>query len=85
MMWGYYGNGWTGWLMFGAMLLGLFIFAALLFVLIRAISGQGQSGVQVISQGAASPQEIIRQRYARGEIDNTTMQRMLNDLSEPPK
>ncbi len=85
MMWGYYGNGWAGWLMFGMMLLGFLIFVALLFVLIRAISGQGQNSAQIISQGTSSPQEIIRQRYARGEIDNDTMQKMLNDIREPQK
>ena len=78
MMWGY-GFGW-GWFMmaFGGVL-WLAILAVLVWALIRWWEGRGRvSG----PSGSATPSalEILRQRYARGEIDTATFEQMRERL-----
>ena len=62
--------GWMGlWWLLGAALVGAFVWA-----LVR--SARSSSG----DESGQSPEKIIKQRYARGEIDRETYQRMRSDL-----
>lgn len=78
MMWGY-GFGW-GWFMmaFGGVL-WIAILAVLVWALIRW--WEGRTPVSGPS-GSASPSalDILRQRYARGEIDTATFEQMRERL-----
>jgi len=78
-MWGY-NPGWGGWLI---MSVGMVFLTVLLIVLvwalIRWINGRPpQSGVPLA--GGPSALEILEQRYARGEIDEATFERMRERL-----
>ncbi len=81
MMWGY-GFGW-GWLM---MSLGMILWIALLVVLVWAIIRGLERRTGAPGQGPATPLnepsalEILRRRYARGEIDAATFERMREQL-----
>jgi putative membrane protein len=78
MMWGY-DFGW-GWFM---MSLGMVFWIALLVVLVwatirwldRRSNGVGPQG-SAVPTGGPSALEILRQRYARGEIDTATFEQM---------
>ena len=66
-------------------LIALALLGALVWLLIRALSGgrnRRPPQVAPIASGGASASaiEILRQRYARGEIDGDTFQVMLNQL-----
>jgi len=82
MMWGY-GFGW-GWLM---MTFGTVFWIALLVVLVWAVirllssraSGPAPQGT-TMPPGGPSAMEILRQRYARGEIDEVTFEHMRERL-----
>ena len=83
MMWGY-GFGW-GWLL---MSLGMVLWIALLVVLVWAVirwleRKTSTSGSQNTSIPASGPSalEILRQRYARGEIDTATFEQMRERLT----
>lgn len=86
MMWGY-GFGWGGMLL---MLLGTLLFLALLAVLIWAVvrfaTGKTTRPVPPytsVAPTAPSAVEILRQRYARGEIDTATYEQMRTRLETP--
>ncbi len=80
MMWGY-GFGW-GWLM---MSLGTVLWIALLVVLVWALIRWLGSKTSTPPPSGPSAEEILRQRYARGEIDTATFEQMRERLqaSEP--
>ena len=64
--------GWhMGWMGFGWLVLAVLI-ALVVWAATRASRGAGSNG--------ESPREILKRRYARGEIDRETYQRMLRDL-----
>jgi putative membrane protein len=78
MMWGY-GFGW-GWFM---MAFGGVLWIALLVILVWALIRWLERKARVSGpSGSASPSalEILRQRYARGEIDATTFEQMRERL-----
>lgn len=83
MMWGYYPDG-AGWLMmvFGN-LLWIALLGALVWVVIRwfgrrpNLPGSQRPGT---SGDGISALEILRQRYARGEIDAVTFEQMRERL-----
>jgi len=95
MGWGYTGgatsgNGWLwglGMGLGGLMMLafwGVLISGIVLFV--RWIAGQGASGTT--PSATEDPMTILRRRYAAGEIDQQTFERMRSDLegvSSPPR
>ncbi|MDI3325827.1 SHOCT domain-containing protein [Pontibacterium granulatum] len=59
-------NDGSGWYMFGhgmGMLFWLVILVLVIWFLVRLISGKGNN------EEKASPQDILAERYARGEID----------------
>jgi len=81
MMWGY-GFGWGGmFLMLLSLLLWVLVIGLLVWALIRWLAprapGSGWPG-----SGPAGPtaMEILRQRYARGEIDAATFEQMRERL-----
>ena len=92
MMWGYYpGVGW--WMIlssvFWLVLIGVAIWA--LVVLARWVGRQTSTrtdhpmgGPPVGPAAGPSAEEIVRQRYARGEIDAATYEQMRERLDSPP-
>lgn len=85
MMW-YYGPGWGGMLwmglggLFWTLLLGLAI-----WLLVRWITRQSTMGSSPSAGTPPNPPsalEILRQRYARGEIDEATYTKMRGFLEE---
>jgi putative membrane protein len=85
MMWGY-GFGWGGMLL---MLVGTLLFLALLAILIWAmLRFASRNTTPVLPYGNREPVgpsalEILRQRYARGEIDAATYEQMRERLESP--
>lgn len=86
MMWYYGGSGWTGggWGGFALMALSMIVWFALLGALLMALARWFQSRP---ASGSALPppdaREILRQRFARGEVDATTYHAMLAELNRP--
>ena len=86
MMWGY-GFGWGGMFL---MLVGTALLLALLVVLVWAVIARINGKTTPLvppSPGAPLPGpsalEILRQRYARGEIDTMTYEQMRERLETP--
>lgn len=63
-------------------LLMLLLLGVLLWLIGRAIFGRGRNRATVTAGtvGTVSAVEVLRQRYARGEIDGDTFQTMLSQL-----
>ena len=80
MMWGYgTAYGWGGMLlMLLSMLFWFALLGALIWALVRWVT---RSGVSAGTPGSPSALEILQQRYARGEIDDGTFERMRQHLS----
>jgi len=75
--------GW-GWIFFGGLMMVLFwggLIALIVFAL-RGVSGGGQnrSGERSESQGTAAPLEIVKTRYASGEITQDEFEAIRKDL-----
>ena len=70
-------HGWDGFFHWGWMgvwsLVGLVLVAGVLWALIRPAHR---------ASGPASPEDTLKRRYARGEIDEETYERMLTRLRE---
>ena len=75
MMWGWQPYGAMGGLSWLWMLLELAVLVLLVYWLGRAFSPQGQG------TNRGKTQDTLRERYARGEIDQETYERMRRDLS----
>lgn len=85
MMW-YYGSGWAGMLWMGlSMLFWTLLLGLVIWLLVRWITRQSRAG-NLPSAGtpvnSPSALEILRQRYARGEIDEATFTKMSGFLEE---
>ena len=77
--WGYFGGGnWMGWL--GPILMLVFwaLVIAGVVLLIRWLVAQGRSAGG--TGGGRSPMDILKERYARGEITREQFERMREDL-----
>lgn len=75
MMWGY-NPGWGGWLMMSVgMVVMLVLLGILVWTLIRWLNSRA-------TPPGSSALEILQQRYARGEIDDATYERMREHLQE---
>lgn len=78
MMWGYYWS-WGGALvMILSMLLWVAVVGAIIVLVVRWLGSQSSS--RGTSTHPASAMEILKQRYARGEIDEATFRRMRDEL-----
>jgi putative membrane protein len=79
MMWGYGTTyNWGGMLlMLLSMLFWFALLGALIWALVRWIT---RSGVSSGTPSSPSALEILQQRYARGEIDDATFERMRQQL-----
>jgi putative membrane protein len=85
MMYGYYGPG-MGWWMVLSSLFWLLLVAAAVWALVRFLSRRSNSGRHDMTNLSSGPsaEEILCQRYARGEIDANTFQRMRAELESTP-
>ena len=83
MWWGQhmFGLGWSGWLLGGLMML-LFWggIIALAFFAIRALSGSGSRATSNQSMSGESALDILKKRYARGEISKEEYETIRGDL-----
>lgn len=83
MMWGQhmYGLGWGGWLLGGLMML-LFWggIIALIFFAIRAFSGSGSRAASKQTNSGESALDILKKRYARGELSKEEYETIRDDL-----
>jgi putative membrane protein len=79
MMWGYGTTyGWGGmFLMLLSMLFWFALLGALIWGLVHWVT---RTGATSATPGSPSALEILRQRYARGEIDDATFERMQRQL-----
>ena len=82
MMWGY-GWGWPGmlWMSLGG-ILGLVALGLLFWALVHWLNKRPLTSDRLSEQGQ-SPLEILRRRYARGEVDVATYERMRDKLRSP--
>lgn len=82
MMWGY-GFGWSWVLMSFGMILWIALLVVLVWALIRWLERKTSAPTSATTTWPTSEQsaeEILRQRYARGEIDAQTFERMRAQL-----
>ena len=85
MMWGYNYSG-MGWWMVLSSLVWLVLVGLAVWALVRWVSHQTRNGPnRPASNPDAGPsaEEILRQRYARGEIDAATYEQMRARLAPP--
>ena len=70
MMWD---GSWTGWLLMGPVTMLLFFGAivALIVVLVRWLGGQGAAAGSRWPEAEKTALDILRERFARGEIDKS--------------
>lgn len=82
MMWGYYGSG-LGWggvlLMTLSMVFWFAVLGLLIWALVRWVTRYSAPRGMPLVHGT-SAREILEQRYARGEIDATTLEQMRERL-----
>ena len=65
-----------GWWGMGGMWIFWIVMIVVIVLLIRLIMPSTTSG----TRSGESPEDILKKRYARGEIDHKTYQKMLEDL-----
>ncbi len=82
MMWGYYGpnTAWMGWSMALSALFWIALLGVIVWGITRLVGGRNRSTFQ--TPPPLTAEEILRQRYARGEIDAQTYEAMRERLSE---
>lgn len=75
-------GGWSGWF-FGPVMMILFIAVAVaaIVLLVRSISGAGHAGAPHPPPGK-TPLDILKERFARGEIDQTEFEERRKILGE---
>jgi putative membrane protein len=82
MMWGYYPG--MGWWMVVSSIFWLALVGIAVWALVRLVGHQTRTGSRSqqdeLSSGS-SAEEILRRRYARGEIDEATFERMREQLA----
>jgi putative membrane protein len=83
MMWGYSGSGAVGgWGMGLGMLAMLAFWIALIVGVVLLVRwATGQAAVPIASTGTDDPTAILKRRYAAGEIDQATYERMKQELA----
>ena len=79
MMFGY-GNGWAFFLMFLVMIVLVAAIVVAVVFAARGMSMGGPSGQSPSSPTVESPKDILKRRYAAGEIDREEFLQRLHDL-----
>ena len=81
MMWDGYGTGWMG----GMWVFGLLvvIIVALLVLTLMRVRGGEVGGQTHESGGPGHARAILKERYARGEIDTADYEERLRNLERP--
>lgn len=79
MMWGYDGFGYGGFGMGIGMLLFWGLIIAAIVVLVRGFGGSSKGSAPRLPEKTAL--DILRERYARGEIDKAEFEEKRRDLS----
>lgn len=72
MHWGYYGMGMGGWMMILWVIIGLILIGVVIRAISRAAPPQQLRG--------DTPEDILRQRYAHGEVTREQFEQMQSDL-----
>jgi putative membrane protein len=85
-MWGYYATGGMAWWMILSSLFWLALAAVVVWAIVRWLSSASRSTAPRAPQEPAqlSALDILKMRYARGEIDTATFQAMRAQLEETP-
>lgn len=76
-MW--WNDGWGGWWLFMP-LLGLAFWVAVIWIVVSLVRDRSGPATGTGGERPADPEEILAQRYARGEIDETEYHRRLDTL-----
>ena len=79
MMWGYDGFGYGGWGMGIGMLLFWGLIIAVIVLLVRGFGGSSKMDAPRLPEKTAL--DILRERYARGEIEKSEFEEKRRDLS----
>ncbi len=82
MMWEHTGGWGMGWIGLGIVHMVLF-WGVVIFVVVMLVRWlSGQSGTNRPPPVTKTPLDILRERYARGEIDHAEYERIRRDLAE---
>ena len=87
-MWGYYATGGMAWLLILSSLFWLSLAAVVVWALVRWLSGAARSPAPPTPQqppaslAPLTALEVLKTRYARGEIDTATFRAMRAQLEE---
>ncbi len=77
MMNGFGGHDWgMGWGMFWGWIIGLLVLAVIIWIVVRALNQNNRSH----RSGSNSALDILKERYARGEIDKNEFDERRKDL-----
>lgn len=79
MMWGYGWGGMSLWMIIGS-LFWIAVVGVVIWALVRWLSSRNQVTTVPPMGSGQSALEILRQRYARGEIDTATYEQMRERL-----
>lgn len=72
---------WFGsWGIFPGMLIPLLIFAAIIYLIVRGKGGHGILNAERQDQRGESPLDILKRRYAKGEISQEDFDRMKREI-----
>lgn len=80
MMYGWYGWGWGGWIV--VTLLMVAFWAAVITGIVLAIRYASGDGQRSQARGAPTAEDVLAERFARGEIDEEEYRRRLTLLRE---
>ncbi|MER6306311.1 SHOCT domain-containing protein [Streptomyces sp. NPDC001657] len=82
----HYGGSAWGWLAMSVSM--ILLFALLVLIVVLIIRALGRSSPlhdgPTVTRGGPSPEQILAERYARGEIDEEEYHRRLATLRRPP-
>jgi putative membrane protein len=80
----YWGNGMGGWAMFAMTVGNLLFWGAIITAVVLIVRAFGRGGPEPTVTARPTPQALLAERYARGEIDDDEYSRRLQVLGSPP-